>query len=127
MVLDAPDDDWICLNIDGVASLSCSDGTIGGLFRNSTSEWMGFAKVIGHTNSLQAELWALFEAASSVLSLVRSIHRLRQRSWATFVSWIPRNNNRPMDAMAKLASFSDFSLHVFIEPPLGVDLLLHND
>ncbi|KAK8600649.1 hypothetical protein V6N12_050502 [Hibiscus sabdariffa] len=118
---------------------------------------MGFAKAIGHTNSLQAELWALFEglslswkqgfekvfvrsdskqvvdlvnspsAASSVLSLVHSIHRLRQRSWATFVSWIPRNNNRPADAMAKLASFSDVSLHVFLELPLGVDLLLHND
>ncbi|KAK9010218.1 hypothetical protein V6N11_036731 [Hibiscus sabdariffa] len=120
VVLDAPYPDWIFLNVDGATSSLCLDGTIGGLFRNGTGAWiMDFAKAIGHTNSLQVELWALFE----VLSLVRAIHRLRQKSWDI----IPRDDNRLADAMAKLVSCFDFSLHVYLDPPLGVDLLLTSD
>ncbi|KAK8488326.1 hypothetical protein V6N11_069087 [Hibiscus sabdariffa] len=52
---------------DGVdrSFLSLSNGTIGGLFRNSNGDWfMGFAKAVGHSNSLQAELLTLFEGLS---------------------------------------------------------------
>ncbi|KAK9011191.1 hypothetical protein V6N11_044045 [Hibiscus sabdariffa] len=55
---------------------------------------------------------------SSVLSLVLAIHRLQQKSWTTIVSWIPRDDNRPADALAKLVSPSDFSLHVYPNPPM---------
>ncbi|KAK8975443.1 hypothetical protein V6N11_057534 [Hibiscus sabdariffa] len=93
-----------------------------------SGDWiMGFAKAIGHSNSLQAELWALFEATSSILSLVRAIHCLRQKCWATIVSWVPRDDNRPADAMAKIVNSPDFSLHVYFEPSLGVDLLLNSN
>ncbi|KAK8995182.1 hypothetical protein V6N11_069627 [Hibiscus sabdariffa] len=101
--------DWVILNVDGAVPMPMSNGSIGGLFRNCGGDWiMGFAKAVGHVNSLQAELWALFEglslawkqgfekvlvrsdskqavdfvnspsADSSVLSLVRAIHRLRR-------------------------------------------------
>ncbi|KAK8488301.1 hypothetical protein V6N11_028605 [Hibiscus sabdariffa] len=110
VLLEVPDPAWIYLNVDGVASFSLSNGSIGGLFRNSNDDWiMGFAKAIGYSNNLQAELWALFEglslawkqgfekvlvrydskqvvdlvnspsATSSTLSLVRCIYRLCQK------------------------------------------------
>ncbi|KAK9002871.1 hypothetical protein V6N11_060447 [Hibiscus sabdariffa] len=118
---------------------------------------MGFAKAIGGSDNLQVELWALLEglnlawdqgferllvrsdskqvvnlvnspsAGSSVLSLVRAIHCLRQKSWTTIVSWIPHNTNRPTDALAKLVSPSDFSIHVYSDPPMVVDSLLKED
>ncbi|KAK8601216.1 hypothetical protein V6N12_051057 [Hibiscus sabdariffa] len=99
---------WACLNVDGVVSMPLYDGRIGGLVRSNDGDWIvGFVKVIGRSDVLQAELWALFEgmslaweygfhrllvrsdskqamelvnsplSGSSVLSLVRAIHRLR--------------------------------------------------
>ncbi|KAK8491767.1 hypothetical protein V6N12_005723 [Hibiscus sabdariffa] len=134
-----PYPDWVILNVDGDVPMPMSSGSIGGLFRNCDGDWiMGFAKAVGHANSLQAELWALFEGLllaweqgfekvlvrsdskqtvdlvnspstdSSVLSLVRAIHRLRRHSWATIVSWVPRDDNRPADALAKLVDSSVF-------------------
>ncbi|KAK8580708.1 hypothetical protein V6N12_070963 [Hibiscus sabdariffa] len=92
-------------------------GQIGGLIHNVEGKWIvGFVKSIGSSNSLQAELWVIFEgmklawefgferlliqndcrqaadlvnsvsAGSSVLSLVRAINRLRQKCWLTDVS-----------------------------------------
>ncbi|KAK8979213.1 hypothetical protein V6N11_009421 [Hibiscus sabdariffa] len=53
---------WVCLNVDGVISLPLSDGRIGGLILNNDGDWIvGFAKAISHSDSLQAELLALFE------------------------------------------------------------------
>ncbi|KAK8476295.1 hypothetical protein V6N11_049697 [Hibiscus sabdariffa] len=62
---DAPGLEWVYLNIDGAVSMLLSDGSIGGLFRDSNGDWiMGFVKEIGHSNSLHAELCALFEGFS---------------------------------------------------------------
>ncbi|KAK8520686.1 hypothetical protein V6N12_004615 [Hibiscus sabdariffa] len=49
------------------------------------------------------------------------------KCWATIVSWVPRDDNRPADAMAKIVNSPDFSLHVYFEPSLGVDLLLNSN
>ncbi|KAK8506299.1 hypothetical protein V6N11_082372 [Hibiscus sabdariffa] len=101
---------WVCLTIDGGVSLSSVKGRIRGLIRNTEGDWMvGSVKSIGFSNSLQAELWVVFEGMklawefgfkrllvqsdcrqavglvndassdSSVLSLVRAIARLRQK------------------------------------------------
>ncbi|KAK9036971.1 hypothetical protein V6N11_021894 [Hibiscus sabdariffa] len=99
---------------------------------------VGFVKAISHSDVLHAELWALFEgmslvwrygfdsflvcsdckqvvelvnsplAGSSVLSLVRAIHQLRQEHWASKVLWISRDDNHCADALAKLANPSNF-------------------
>ncbi|KAK8990803.1 hypothetical protein V6N11_028763 [Hibiscus sabdariffa] len=58
----APASGWTCLNIDDVVSQSSHDCKIVGLIRNSTGEWLvGFAKAIGHSDILQAEIWAIYE------------------------------------------------------------------
>ncbi|KAK9045708.1 hypothetical protein V6N11_051617 [Hibiscus sabdariffa] len=95
-------------------------GTIGGLIRDDNGVWLiGFAKVIGHSSSLQAELWATLEGMKlaweqgyprvvvqsnckqavelirsldlSTFSLVRAINRLRHLNWLTEIVWIPRS------------------------------------
>ncbi|KAL4285564.1 hypothetical protein GQ457_16G025970 [Hibiscus cannabinus] len=148
---DAPELQWTHLNVDGAVSVPLNDGRIGGLIRNQNGGWVvGFVKAIGHLNTLQVELWALFEgmllawkygfdsllvcsdckqaavelvnsplAGSSVLSLVCAIHQLRQKHWATKVLWVPKDDNRCVDALAKLVDPSDFSLHVYNSPPSG--------
>ncbi|KAK8530830.1 hypothetical protein V6N12_013330 [Hibiscus sabdariffa] len=125
---DVPELGWACLNVDGAVSVPLNAGKIGGLIRSKDGDWVvGFVKAIGHSDVLQAELWALFEAGSSVLSLVRAIYRLRQENWATRVIWISRDDNRCDDALAKLANPSDFSLNVYTSPPLELDLLSCKD
>ncbi|KAK8580282.1 hypothetical protein V6N12_070563 [Hibiscus sabdariffa] len=122
---DVLDPDWIYLNVDGAISLSLSDGSIGGL---SLAWKQGFEKVLVRSDSKQVvDLVNSPSAASSVLSLTRAIHRLRQKSWATIVCWIPRDDNRHANAIAKLVNSSDYSLHVYQDPLLEVDLLLFND
>ncbi|KAK8997114.1 hypothetical protein V6N11_020600 [Hibiscus sabdariffa] len=120
--------EWVCLNVDGTMSLPLSEGSIGGLFRNTDGAWiMGFARAIGRLDSLQVELWALLEGLNLAWDQVCAIHRLRQKSWTIIVSWIPRDANRHADALAKLVSPSDFSIHVYFDPPVVVDSLLKED
>ncbi|KAK8561880.1 hypothetical protein V6N12_048936 [Hibiscus sabdariffa] len=91
----------------------------------------GFQKTVGTCHPLQAELWAIFtgleiawtqdfellelqpdcvevvtminslSAERSPLPLVRTIARLRQRGWITNIHWVPRDSNKPTDALAK--------------------------
>ncbi|KAL4296041.1 hypothetical protein GQ457_12G028380 [Hibiscus cannabinus] len=51
----------LCLNVDGAVSLNTGKVTIGGLLRDTAGNFIfGFSKYIGFTNSLHAELWALY-------------------------------------------------------------------
>ncbi|KAK9029215.1 hypothetical protein V6N11_026336 [Hibiscus sabdariffa] len=109
---DAPELQWACLNVDGAVSVPLNAGKIGGLIRSQNGDWVA------------VELVNSPLAGSSVLSLVCAIYQLRQKHWATKVIWIPRDDNRCADALAKLADPSDFSLHVYNSPPLKLDLLL---
>ncbi|KAK8600918.1 hypothetical protein V6N12_050763 [Hibiscus sabdariffa] len=53
---------WVCLSVDGGMSLSSGKVRIGGPIRNVEDDWIvWFVKSIGFSNSLQAELWAIFE------------------------------------------------------------------
>ncbi|KAK8987883.1 hypothetical protein V6N11_065489 [Hibiscus sabdariffa] len=90
-----------------------------------------FQKAIGVLQPLQAELWALLiglrfawdqgfifvqiqsdcaeavklikadNAYMSLISLVRAIAALRQKAWATEITWIPRTSNLPAEMLAK--------------------------
>ncbi|KAK8552302.1 hypothetical protein V6N12_040906 [Hibiscus sabdariffa] len=153
-----PGSGWICLNVDGAVSVPSHEGRIGGLIRSSAGDWIvGFAKEIGRSDALQAELWAIFEGmslaweygfvrllirsdskqavelvnspivGSSGLSLVRAIYRLRQQNWITEVKWISRVENHSADAVAKFVNPSDFSLHIYATPSLELDSLMRAD
>ncbi|KAK9045088.1 hypothetical protein V6N11_058978 [Hibiscus sabdariffa] len=125
VILDVPEPDWTSLNIDGAVSLSLSNGTIGGL---SLAWKQGFRKLLVRSDSKHVVgLVNSASATSSILSLVCAIHCLRKKCLATIVSWVPRDDTRPANVMAKLVNSPDFSLHVYFEPSLGVDLLLNND
>ncbi|KAK8476484.1 hypothetical protein V6N11_008917 [Hibiscus sabdariffa] len=51
---------WLCLNVDGAASLNTGEVSIGGFLRDHTGHFIfDFSKFIGCTNSLHAELWSL--------------------------------------------------------------------
>ena len=55
-----PPENWVKLNTDesSLGNLGLAGG--GGLLRNTNREWMkGFARAIGVTTSITAELWAL--------------------------------------------------------------------
>ncbi|KAK8520058.1 hypothetical protein V6N12_004021 [Hibiscus sabdariffa] len=136
---------WTYLNVDGAVSVPSHESRIGGLIRSSAGDWIvGFAKAIGRSDVLQAELWAIFEgislaweygfdrllihsdskqavelvnsttAVSSGLSLVRAIYRLRQLHWNTEVIWVSRDENHHADALAKLVSLFDFPCRYMI-------------
>ncbi|KAL4369386.1 hypothetical protein GQ457_05G024870 [Hibiscus cannabinus] len=55
-----PESGWLCLNVDGVVSLTTGKAMIGGLLRDNAGNFLfGFSKFIGCANSLHAELWSL--------------------------------------------------------------------
>ncbi|KAK8514667.1 hypothetical protein V6N12_057564 [Hibiscus sabdariffa] len=57
----APEQGWVCLNVDGAVSLQSGFGAIGGLARDSLGDWLvGFSKPVGHSDALQTELWAIY-------------------------------------------------------------------
>ncbi|KAK9030620.1 hypothetical protein V6N11_032042 [Hibiscus sabdariffa] len=88
----------------------------------------GFDSLLVYSDCKQVvELVNSPSACSSVLSLVRAIHQLRQKHWTIKVLWILRDDNRCADALAKLVNPSDFSLHVYNSPPLELDLFLCKD
>ncbi|KAE8691145.1 hypothetical protein F3Y22_tig00110893pilonHSYRG01320 [Hibiscus syriacus] len=58
----SPPRGWTCLNTDGAVATLDGRGSIGGVFRNSTCDWIiGFTKNIGTTSALHAELWSIYE------------------------------------------------------------------
>ncbi|KAK8572207.1 hypothetical protein V6N12_028266 [Hibiscus sabdariffa] len=53
---------------------------------------------------------------SSVLSLVRGVARLRQKCWLTDVMWIPRDKNKVVDALTRLANPFILSFCIYTDP-----------
>ncbi|KAK9007145.1 hypothetical protein V6N11_050978 [Hibiscus sabdariffa] len=57
----APEQGWVCLNVDGAVLLQSGLGAIGGLARDSVGDWLvGFSKPVGHSDALHTELWAIY-------------------------------------------------------------------
>ncbi|KAK8530864.1 hypothetical protein V6N12_013364 [Hibiscus sabdariffa] len=107
----------------------------------------GFNKTIGIGCPLQAELWAIllglqlawdngFErlliqsdsknaikrlTSMQVLfdpcSLIRAIVRMCHQGWATEFQWIPRDDNKPADMLAKLDNLPNYEITIFSQPP----------
>ncbi|KAE8703862.1 hypothetical protein F3Y22_tig00110462pilonHSYRG00231 [Hibiscus syriacus] len=72
-------DDWICLNSDATVSTITGVGSIGGVFRDhSGSHILSFAKNIGITTVLQAELWGILEGLK--IAKLRNFSRILVQS-----------------------------------------------
>ncbi|KAL4346274.1 hypothetical protein GQ457_17G023140 [Hibiscus cannabinus] len=55
-----PQQGWFCLNIDAAVKAVTNMGSIEGIIRGSSGEWIiGYTKQIGHVSPLQAELWSI--------------------------------------------------------------------
>ncbi|KAK9015916.1 hypothetical protein V6N11_007004 [Hibiscus sabdariffa] len=148
----------LCLNVDGAVSLNTGKATIGGLLRDTAGNFIfGFSKYIGFTNSLHAELWALYvglqlawdhgvnflqiqtdckrvlellhdtNVDSCPISLVRSIHQFWRRAWYVDLIWVPRSSNQAADSMARIANCSSFDLLFFSDPPAQLHDVLTTD
>ncbi|KAK8477373.1 hypothetical protein V6N12_013818 [Hibiscus sabdariffa] len=117
----------------------------------------GFQKAIGVLQPLQAELWAVLigllfvwdqgfvfvqiqsdcaeavklikadNAYMSPISLVHAIAALRQKAWATKITWIPRTSNFLADMLAKSVDPSSTDFHELDEPPVALMSLLSMD
>ncbi|KAK9043816.1 hypothetical protein V6N11_072144 [Hibiscus sabdariffa] len=64
---------------------------------------------------------------SSVISLVRAIATLRQKGWITNITWIPIENNLPVDMLVKSVDPYSTNLHKLSAPPTSLLLLLSID
>ncbi|KAL4319435.1 hypothetical protein GQ457_18G004670 [Hibiscus cannabinus] len=153
-----PEPGCLCLNVDGAVSLNSAKATIGGLLRDTAGNFIfGFSKYIGSTNSLHAELWALYvgiqlawdhgvnflqfqtdckrvlellhdpNVESCPISLVRSIHQFWRRAWYVDLIWIPRSSNKAADSLARFANLSSFDLLFFSTPPAQLYDVLTTD
>ncbi|KAK8522156.1 hypothetical protein V6N12_055876 [Hibiscus sabdariffa] len=153
-----PEHGCLCLNVDGAVSLNTGKATIEGLLRDTAGNFIfGFSKYIGFTNSLHAELWALYvglqlawdhgvnflqiqtdckrvlellhdtNVDSCPISLVRSIHQFWRRAWYVDLIWVPRSSNQAADSMARIANCSSFDLLFFSDPPAQLHDVLTTD
>ncbi|KAK9047567.1 hypothetical protein V6N11_053406 [Hibiscus sabdariffa] len=153
-----PEPGCLCLNVDGAVSLNTGKATIGGLLRDTAGNFIfGFSKYIGSTNSLHAELWALYvgiqlawdhgvnflqiqtdckrvvellydsNVESCHISLVRNIHQFWRRAWYVDLIWIPRSSNQAADNLARSANCSSFDLLFFSTPPAQLHDVLTTD
>ncbi|XP_039021872.1 uncharacterized protein LOC120154120 [Hibiscus syriacus] len=53
-------DGWCCINTDAAIDPTTNEGTVGCVIRSADGGWlMGFNKVVGISNPLQAELWGI--------------------------------------------------------------------
>ncbi|KAE8690236.1 hypothetical protein F3Y22_tig00110904pilonHSYRG00066 [Hibiscus syriacus] len=142
-----PPPEWICLNTDGSVTDTRNYGAIGGVIRNSNGDWItGFARNVGSTSILQAELWGIYEglliawslgiprllvqsdcsqavnlvnsegASDCSIPLVRAIVSLRKRAWTKKIVWIARTCYKIVDRMAKVAPDHRFGLFCFSSP-----------
>ncbi|KAK9038261.1 hypothetical protein V6N11_023141 [Hibiscus sabdariffa] len=66
-------------------------------------------------------------AYMSPISLVRAIAALRQKTWATEITWIPRTSNLPVDMLAKSVDPNSTDFHELAEPPVALIPLLSMD
>ncbi|KAK9983940.1 hypothetical protein SO802_033465 [Lithocarpus litseifolius] len=65
-----PPDDWFKLNSDGSSLGNPGRAGGGGIICNSRGEWVsGYARAIGHTSSVAAELWALRDGINLCIAL----------------------------------------------------------
>ncbi|KAK9995412.1 hypothetical protein SO802_020098 [Lithocarpus litseifolius] len=63
-------DNWLKLNSDGSSLGNPGRAGGGGIIRNSRGEWVsGYARAIGHTSSVAAELWALRDGINLCIAL----------------------------------------------------------
>ena len=68
--MDQPPLNWYKLNLDGSSLGNPSLAGVGGLIRNDKGEWIkGYARAIGLTTSVAAELWALGDGIKLCISL----------------------------------------------------------
>ncbi|KAK9035890.1 hypothetical protein V6N11_077914 [Hibiscus sabdariffa] len=131
-----PEEDWTCLNTDGVVSTLNGFGSIGGFFRAHDEGWLlGFNKFIGDNG--YERLLVQYDnldvitrlnattATPDVNALVHAIARLRNADWVTRFQWIPREANKLDDALVKLAASYDLSL--FAVPPTPLQSFLDSD
>ncbi|KAL4386290.1 hypothetical protein GQ457_09G014670 [Hibiscus cannabinus] len=140
-----------------VSALTSFGSVAGLLRDQTGSWLSGFQKAIGVLQPLQAELWAVLiglrfvwdqgfvlvqiqsdcaeavklikadNAYMSPISLVRAIAALRQKAWATEITWIPRTSNLPADMLAKSVDPSSTDFHELAEPPVALMPLLSMD
>ena len=146
------------LNTDGSAMRNPERAGGGGLFRHQDGVWLkGFARGIGYTNSILAELWALrdglllakemriqqliieLDALSVVILMNNEFENLLMEPLLTDcrnllkefsnkrVIHAFRKANQCADALAKLGSQSLYSFAVFCNPPPVVESLLSFD
>ncbi|KAK8993424.1 hypothetical protein V6N11_033522 [Hibiscus sabdariffa] len=66
-------------------------------------------------------------AYMSPISLVHAIAALRQKAWATKITWIPRTSNFLADMLAKSVDPSSTDFHELDEPPVALMSLLSMD
>lgn len=60
-----PPNGWVKANADGSVNSNSAMATCGGVFRDDTGRWiLGFARKMGSSNVLMAELWGIFTALS---------------------------------------------------------------
>ena len=146
------------LNTDGSAMRNLERAGGGGLFRHQDGVWLkGFARGIGYTNSILAELWALrdglllakemriqqliieLDALSVVILMNNEFENLLMEPLLTDcrnllkefsnkrVIHAFRKANQCADALAKLGSQSLYSFAVFCNPPPVVEAILAFD
>ncbi|KAK9011395.1 hypothetical protein V6N11_044246 [Hibiscus sabdariffa] len=64
----APAHDWVCLNTDVVVSLPDHLGSLGGVLRGPTGDWLrGYLQYVGVVSPLNAELWTLLVLSAASL------------------------------------------------------------
>ena len=149
---------WVKLNTDRSAMKNPERVGGGGLFRNHDGVWLkGFARGLGFTNSILAELWALrdglrlakelgfqrliieLDALSVVILMNNESENLLMEPLLTdcknLLKEIPnkrvfhafREANQCADALAKLGSQTLYSFAVFCDPPPVVEPILAFD
>ncbi|GMI99700.1 hypothetical protein HRI_003639300 [Hibiscus trionum] len=146
-----------CLNTDAAVSITTSIGSVGGVIRGSTGEWVtGYNKRIGYVSPLQAELWGILiglevawslgierlqiqtdskqalnllmsNSITPLLPLVRAINSFRRCAWYTELVWIPRSCNVVADAMSKISNSNYYQLQLYATVPREFQPLLQQD
>ncbi|KAK9009857.1 hypothetical protein V6N11_036381 [Hibiscus sabdariffa] len=112
---------WLCLNIDVAVSSPKRSGIIGGVFQESSYEWInGYCKSIGIVSPLQAELWSIivglqlaWSMGTSSLYLVCAIALLYNRNWSIDFAWVPCELNMVADGLSKLPPLPRYHLMIF--------------
>ncbi|KAK8509026.1 hypothetical protein V6N12_016870 [Hibiscus sabdariffa] len=66
----APAHDWVCLNTDASVSLPNHLGSLGGVLRGSSGDWLrGYRQSVGVVSPLNAELWSILVGLQLAFSM----------------------------------------------------------